>query len=171
MWRERPTPAEGSPAWCYLTGERRLHPAILAAAGLFDAVREGPNASAWFAQRDHEGRLTCIDMRGPAWRGCSKGTGKSLFRLPGGTGAPVRLAVCEAPIEALSLADVEALRADTLYVSTAGGMGPLTLACLERLLRDLGDLADLVDPFDSDPNEAEAEAEEPEPTSSESSSR
>ena len=137
MWRERPTLAQGSPAWRYLTGERRLHPAILAAAGLFDAVREGPKGSAWFAHRDHEGRLTCVEMRGPDWRGCSEGGEKGLFRLPGGMGVPTRLAACEAPIDALSLADLEALRADTLYVSTTGGMGPLTLACLEGLLRGI----------------------------------
>ncbi|GAA0506637.1 hypothetical protein GCM10009545_05850 [Saccharopolyspora thermophila] len=32
-------------------------------------------------------------------------------------------------------------------------------ARLERLLRDLGELADLVDPFDTDPNEAQAQPE------------
>ena len=29
------------------------------------------------------------------------------------------------------------MRADTLYVATTGGMGPLTLACLDALLQDL----------------------------------
>ena len=45
--------------------------------------------------------------------------------------------MCEAPIDALSLAALEGLRADTLYLATAGGMGPQTLACLESLLQDL----------------------------------
>jgi len=100
-------------------------------------VREGPCGSAWFAHRGHAGELTGIDMRGPDWRGFSKASDKSLFRLPGGTGLLTRLAVCEAPIDALSLAALEGVRADTLYASTTGGMGPQTLACLDALLRDL----------------------------------
>jgi len=117
-------------------------------------VRQGPHGSAWFTHRDHAGVLTGIDMRGPDWRGFSEGGDKSLFRLPGSTvgdgegsarestrhavaGAPTRLAVCEAPIDALSLAALEGLQAGTLYVATTGGMGPLTLACLDALLQEL----------------------------------
>jgi hypothetical protein len=81
--------------------------------------------------------LTGIDMRGPDWRGFSQQSDKSLFRLPGGPGRLARLAVCEAPIDALSLAALEGLRSDTLYLATTGGMGPLTLACLDALLRDV----------------------------------
>ena len=136
-WSRRSRLRRGSATWSYLTGERALPPAVLAAADLFDAVREGPHGSAWFAHRDHAGVLTGIDMRGPDWRGFSRASDKSLFRLPGGTGRLARLAVCEAPIDALSLAALEALRADTLYLATTGGMGPLTLACLDALLREL----------------------------------
>jgi len=137
LWVRRRRLGRGSATWGYLTGERALPAAVLAAADLFDAVREGPCGSAWFAHRGHAGELTGIDMRGPDWRGFSKASDKSLFRLPGGTGAPTRLAVCEAPIDALSLAALEGLRADTLYLATTGGMGPQTLACLDALLRDL----------------------------------
>jgi len=137
LWAWRSRLRRGSATWGYLTGERALPAAVLAAADLFDAVREGPRGSAWFAHRDHAGVLTGIDMRGPDWRGFSKSSDKSLFRLPGGTDLLTRLAVCEAPIDALSLAALEGLRADTLYVSTTGGMGPLTLACLQALLQDL----------------------------------
>jgi len=137
LWSRRSRLRRGSATWGYLTGERALPAAVLAAADLFDAVREGPHASAWFAHRDGTGVLTGIDMRGPDWRGFSKASDKSLFRLPGGTGLLTRLAVCEAPIDALSLAALEGLRADTLYISTTGGMGPLTLACLDALLQDL----------------------------------
>ncbi|MGI4793916.1 MAG: toprim domain-containing protein, partial [Janthinobacterium lividum] len=45
-----------------------------------------------------------------------------------------RLAVLEAPIDAMSLAGIERLRADTLYAATGGGMGPSTIAALEALL-------------------------------------
>ena len=154
LWAWRSRLRHGSATWCYLTGERALPAAVLAAADRFDAVREGPHGSAWFAHRDQTGALTGIDMRGPDWRGFSKSSDKSLFRLPGeaaqgsggeavgiggggGTDTLTRLAVCEAPIDALSLAALEGLRADTLYVSTTGGMGPLTLACLQALLQDL----------------------------------
>jgi len=80
--------------------------------------------------------LTGIDMRGLDSRGFAEVADKSLFRLasPGGPDVLTRLAVCEAPIDALSLAALEGVRADTLYVATSGGMWPLTLACLELLL-------------------------------------
>ena len=153
LWARRRRLSRGSATWGYLTGERALPPAVLAAADLFDAVREGPYGSAWFAHRDHAGVLTGIDMRGPDWRGFSKQSDKSLFRLPGGTGVLTRLAVCEAPIDALSLAALEGLRADTLYLATTGGMGPLTLACLDALLRNLAGQPEavLVAATDADP--------------------
>jgi len=145
-WAQRRRLSRGSATWGYLTGTRTIPLAVVTAAYRFDVVRQGPHGSAWFAHRDHAGVLTGIDMRGPDWRGFSEGGDKSLFRLPGGTGgdgegsvagAPTRLAVCEAPIDALSLAALEGLRADTLYVATTGGMGPLTLACLDALLQEL----------------------------------
>ncbi len=107
------------------------------AADAADAVREGPRGTAWFAHRDGAGLLTGIEMRGPAWRGFSAGGSKTLFRLPGGSGPLPRVAVCEAAIDALSLAAIERLRRDTLYAATAGGMGPATVAALRQLLRDL----------------------------------
>ncbi len=145
-WAQRRRLSRGSATWGYLTGMRAIPAGVLTAADRFDAVREGPHGSGWFAHRDHAGVLTGIDMRGPDWRGFSEGGDKSLFSLPGGTGgegegsaarAPTRLAVCEAPIDALSLAALEGVRAGTLYVATTGGMGPLTLACLDALLQEL----------------------------------
>jgi hypothetical protein len=137
LWARRRRLSQGSATWGYLTGERALPPAVLQAADLFDAVREGPHGSAWFAHRDHAGVLTGTDMRGPDWRGFSQQSDKSLFRLPGGTGRLARLAVCEAPIDALSLAALEGLRADTLYLATTGGMGrkrsPASMRCCRTL--------------------------------------
>ena len=43
----------------------------------------------------------------------------------------------EAAIDALSLAAIERQRRDTLYAATAGGMGPATVAALQRLLHGL----------------------------------
>jgi predicted nuclease with TOPRIM domain len=45
--------------------------------------------------------------------------------------------VCEAAIDALSLAAIESLRRDTLYAATAGGIGPATIAALQQLLQGL----------------------------------
>ena len=76
-------------------------------ARVADAVREGPRGSAWFAHRDGAGRLTGIEMRGSDYRNFSAGGDKTLFRLPGGPGRLTRVAVCEAAIDALSLAAIE----------------------------------------------------------------
>ena len=127
----------GSPAWLYLARQRGLPERILVAARVSDAIREGPRGSTWFAHRDGAGLLTGIEMRGPAWRNFSAGGGKTLFRLPGGPGGLTRVAVCEAAIDALSLAAIERDHRDTLYVATAGGMGPATITALQALLRDL----------------------------------
>jgi hypothetical protein len=53
-----------------------------------------------------------------------------------------RLVVTEAAIDALSVAVIENLRGDTLYVATGGGMGPGTIAALEALLVDIARLPD-----------------------------
>ncbi len=136
-WARRPLLSHGSAAWRYLAGPRGLPGSVLVAARITDAVREGPQGSAWFAHRDSAGRLTGIEMRGPAWRGFSAGGSKTLFRLPGGAGLLPRIAVCEAAIDALSLAAIEGARRDTLYAATAGGIGPATEAALRQVLHGL----------------------------------
>jgi len=136
-WERRPLLSRGSAAWCYLAEQRRLPVRVLIAARITDVVREGPHGSAWFAHRDGAGRLTGIEMRGAAWRGFSAGGGKTLFRLPGGSARLSRVAVCEAAIDAMSLAAIEGARRDTLYAATAGGMGPATEAALRQVLHGL----------------------------------
>ena len=122
-WERCQKLSRGSPAWRYLTERRALPASVLLTARAADAVREGPRGSAWFAHRDGRGCLTGIEMRGPDYRNFSAGGGKTLFRLSGGSGAPPRVAVCEAAIDALSLATIEECRPDTLYAATGGGMG------------------------------------------------
>jgi len=136
-WERRRPLSPGSAAWRYLTGQRGLPEHILMAARMADAIREGPRGSAWFAHRDGAGLLTGIEMRGPAWRTFSAGGETTLFRLPGGPGRLPRVAVCEAAIDALSLAAIEGERRDTLYAATAGGMGPGTIAALHQILQVL----------------------------------
>jgi hypothetical protein len=99
----------------------------------FAKVRAG--GSAWFAHRDNAGLLTGIEMCGPDYRNFSAGGGKALFRLAGGPGSLPRVAMCEAAIDALSLAAIERCRPDTLYVATAGGMGPRGTADFIRVRR------------------------------------
>jgi len=137
LWQSRPLLRPDSRTWAYLTRTRGLPAAILERAQALDVIREGPRGSAWFAHTDHQGRLTGIEMRGPSWRGFSADSDKSLFRLTGGgSTAPGRLAIVEAPIDALSLAVLEGPRADTLYLATAGGIGPATIKALEALLAE-----------------------------------
>ena len=136
-WERRRPLSRGSPAWRYLTEQRGLPETILVSARAADAVREGPRGSAWFAHRDGAGRLTGIEMRGSDYRNFSAGGDKTLFRLPGGPGRLTRVAVCEAAIDALSLAAIERSRSDTLYAATAGGMGPETIVALQQLLQVL----------------------------------
>ena len=128
----------------------------MAAAVSAGILREGPYASAWFAHRNIDGQMTGIEMRGPDYRGFSPGGEKTLFQLPGwlptSTVPTRRLVVTEAPIDAMSVAAIERLRADTLYVATAGGMGPGTIATLEGLLRRLSarEAAEIVIATDDD---------------------
>lgn len=132
QWTGRKVVTQGSPVWTYLVQERGLTPEVVAAAARADVLREGPYGTAWFAHRDGAGALTGVEMRGPNYRGFSSDGNKSLFRLQLGQEAPTRLAVLEAPIKAMAFAALEGMRTDTLYVATAGGMGPLTLTSLQE---------------------------------------
>jgi hypothetical protein len=131
-WVARPRLTPGSRAWDYLAGPRAIPRNVLLAASEADAVRDGAYGSAWFAHRDETGRVCHIEVRGPDFKGSLRGGTKTLFRLVGGC-SPTRLAVLEAPIDALSLAAVENIRRDTLYVATGGGIGPGTLDALRAV--------------------------------------
>lgn len=132
-WEARPRLRPGSPAWTYLADTRGLTSAVLNEAIDADVVREGFRGSAWFAHRDAE-LITHIEARGPDFKGSLRGGTKVLFQLLGGDQPPSRLAIAEAPIDALSLAAMEGIRGDTLYAATGGGMGPRTVEAIERLL-------------------------------------
>lgn len=137
-WRGRPKVRPGSRVWSYLTEARALPAGVVMEAGRQDVLREGPHGTAWFAHRDHADRLTGIEMRGPDYQGFSSGGDKALFRFrAGGAGTTQRLVVCEAPIDALSFAAVDPFATRTLYVATAGGMGPWTIEDLQALFADL----------------------------------
>lgn len=86
----------------------------------------------WAAHTDSAGLVVGWEERGPDWRGFSTGGSKVLFRL-GPPDAP-RLCVTEAAVDAMSLAAIENLRGDSLYISTGGGWSPKTEAALLDLL-------------------------------------
>ena len=153
-WDARPRLRRGSIAWGYLMGTRGLPASVLEAARTADVVREGYYGGAWFAHRD-TGKVVHIEGRGPAFKGSLRGGTKALFCLPGRAGGlPPRLAVTEAPIDALSLAAIEGLRPDTLYVATGGGMGPGTIHAIECLLADRANLSDALLVSATDANKA-----------------
>ncbi|WOJ91694.1 DUF3991 and TOPRIM domain-containing protein (plasmid) [Methylocapsa polymorpha] len=133
-WAARPRFAQDSPSWPYLTQKRGLPLQILDIANAADVLRPGPYGSAWFAHRDDAGRVTHVEIRGPAYKGSLRGGTKVLFRFSRGSGHPTRFALAEAPIDALSLAALEGLRQDTLYAATGGGMGPATIEAIEAIL-------------------------------------
>ena len=136
-WAERNPVRPNSPAWRYLVRKRYLPTAIIEAASAHGILREGPAGGAWFAHLDGTVAVTHVDVRGPTYKGSLTGGTKLLFQLPLIGKPRPRLVLTEAAIDALSVATVEALREDTLYAATGGGMGPSTIAALEALLTNM----------------------------------
>ena len=135
-WAERPLLSIGDPAWRYLTAIRRLPWPVLERAAQQDIVRRGSYDSAWFAHR-LDGAVTHVEIRSATYKGSLRGGTKTLFRFGVEDDAFCRMAVLEAPIDALSLAALEDLRPDTIYVATGGGMGPGTIDALQKALKRL----------------------------------
>ena len=135
-WASRPRLRPGCAAWLYLAEERALPMALLTAAAEQGIIRDGAYGSAWFAH-GHQGQVTHVEIRGPSFKGSLKGGHKTLFRFPPGMAETKRLVIAEAPIDALSVAAIEQLRTDSLYVATGGGMGPGTLTALQAICSQL----------------------------------
>jgi hypothetical protein len=130
-WGHRFEPRPGSQTWRYLTVERALPEDILLQAITRNCLREGPRGSMWAAHRADDGALIGWEERGPDWRGFATDGTKQLFRF--GPQDADRVCIAEAAIDAMSLAAIEVLRPDTLYVSTGGGWSPATDGALRRL--------------------------------------
>jgi hypothetical protein len=141
-WACRKAVSPNSPTWRYLARKRFLPASIIEAASAAGVLREGPAGSAWFAHCDEAGVVAHVDIRGPSYKGSLTGGAKSLFRLRPTRHALPRLILAEAAIDALSVAAIETLRADTLYAATGGGMGPGTIAAIEALLALMATLPD-----------------------------
>lgn len=132
-WISRRNPRPSSETWRYLRFTRFIPVRILKGAIKQGVLREGPYGSMWAGHVDEDGNICGWEERGPDWRGFATGGAKVLFRL-GPSGAH-RLCVTEAAIDAMSLAAIEGMREDTLYLSTGGGWSPNTAAALRQLAR------------------------------------
>jgi len=130
-WRRRGIPRLGSEAWRYLTEVRGIPDTSVIAAVGQGTLREGPRGSMWAAHGNDDGALLGWEERGPEWRGFATGGAKELFRL--GPSAAPRICITEAAIDAMSLAAIQVLRPDTLYVSTGGGWSPASEEAIRRL--------------------------------------
>lgn len=137
-WGARRKPWPGSMTWRYLRDDRHLPEAVIRASIHHDLLREGPYGSMWAAHRNGEGIVTGWEERGPEWRGFSTGGAKLLFRF--GPYDALRLCVTEAAIDAMSLAALESMRRDSLYVSSGGGWAPATDAAIRLLAARKGRL-------------------------------
>lgn len=124
---------EGSHGWAYLTGERGLPPDAVWRAARAGVAREGIHGTVWFLHRSGLEWPVGWEMRGPGYKGYSKGGDKALFWI-GDLGTARRVAVTEAAIDALSLATLEGWPDGTAYLSTGGGFGPLAADAMGRLL-------------------------------------
>ncbi|MGY4325742.1 hypothetical protein ACVWWG_000156 [Bradyrhizobium sp. LB7.2] len=130
-WRRRSEPRPGSASWRYLVDERHIPERIFAAAIAEGRLREGPQGSMWAAHSNSVGVITGWEERGPSWRGFATGGAKELFHL--GSADSLRICVTEAAVDAMSLAAIEELRDDTLYISTGGGWAPATETAIRAL--------------------------------------
>ena len=130
-WNGRLKPRPGSPSWRYLAEVRSIPDHLIQEAVEQDRLREGPHGSMWAAHTDDAGAVTGWEERGPEWRGFATGGSKVLFRL--GAARAGRICVSEAAIDTMSLAAIEGLRYDTLYVSTGGGWSPATEIALHAI--------------------------------------
>ncbi|TPG45989.1 DUF3991 domain-containing protein [Roseomonas nepalensis] len=145
VWGRQARLCEGSLGWAYLTEARGLNEALIKRA--IERLREGPYGTVWFLHADPRtpGVPTGWERRGPSFDGYAKGGGKALF-FPWQSLGAGRLVLCESAIDALSYAQVDGCRGDTLYASHAGAIAEETWG----ILTDLASGLDLVLASDRD---------------------
>lgn len=132
-WRGAHQLRPGSQGWTYLVETRGLPVDCIEHALRAGVLREGIYGTMWAMHRDATARPTGWEMRGPRYKGFSKGGDKALFWL-GHLDTTDRVVVTESAIDALSLAAIEGWPEGTLYASTGGGYGPGTDEALRALL-------------------------------------
>ena len=132
-WRKARQLRAGSQAWRYLTEERGLSAEVVEHVTRAGVLREGIYGTVWAQHQAVSGLVTGWEMRGPRYKGFSKGGTKTLFQV-GSLSAVGRVAVTEGAIDAMSLAGLECWADGTVYVSTGGGYGPVTEEALRGVL-------------------------------------
>jgi hypothetical protein len=152
-WKQRPRLRHGSRAWRYLTEQRALRASVVNRAADQDSIRQGSYGNAWFAHYT-DGQVCHVEIRGLDYRGALTGGTKTLFRFAGAGRHQQRLVIAEAPIDALSVADLEQCRGATLYAATGGGIGPGTVAALQAIIADLAAIPDALVVSAADANAA-----------------
>jgi hypothetical protein len=128
-WARARLLVSGSKAWVYLSETRGLPATTLECAMQAGVLREGIHGTAWALHRTSTSAPCGWEMRGPQYKGFSKGGGKALFWI-GNLAIARRVAVTESAIDALSLATLERWAEGTAYASTGGGFGPRTAQVL-----------------------------------------
>jgi hypothetical protein len=131
-WHRRRRPWPGSLTWRYLSDGRALPDAVIRAAVSNNRLREGPCGSMWAAHTDDAGTVTGWEERGSEWRGFATGGTKVLFRF--GAVDALRFYLTEAALDAMSLAVIEEMRPDSLFLSTGGGWSPAADAAIRALV-------------------------------------
>jgi hypothetical protein len=132
QWARGQRLTRGTAGWTYLTTQRGLPGLALDYALQADVLREGIYGTVWALHCTHDGHPCGWEMRGPHYKGFSKGGRKALFRI-GDLSTARRIAVTESAIDALSLAALERWPPSTAYVSTGGGFGSKTAEALRAL--------------------------------------
>jgi len=127
----RVTPS--SEGHAYLTDRRGLPASTVAKIVGCDGIREGIRGTIWGAHRTDAGEPCGWEMRGPSYKGFSKGGRKTAFWIGEISSAP-RVVITESMIDALSLVTMEGWPGGSVYVSTGGGFGPETGRLLGKLL-------------------------------------
>lgn len=133
-WRAAKLLRPGSAAWRYLAETRRIPASVLERAVKADVLREGIQGTAWAMHQAADARITGWEMRGPLYKGFSRGGTKSVFWI-GQPAMSNRLAITESAVDALSLLALERWPAGTVYASVGGGFGPVTVDALKALLQ------------------------------------
>jgi len=122
-WRKRTVPHPQSDTWRYLTDIRHIPEFILNKVIEEGVIKEGPRGSIWAAHKTLTNEIVGWEERGAEWRGFANEGEKRHFRF--GSIPFKRLCVTESAIDAMSLAAIERLLPETLYLSTGGGWSNL----------------------------------------------
>lgn len=133
VWAQARRLVPGSQGWAYLTEKRGLPAATLNRAIQGEVLREGICGTVWALHRAQEGEPCGWEMRGPQYKGFSKGGTKALFWM-GELANARRVAVAESAIDAMSLATLEDWPPGSAYLSTGGGFGVRTVEVIRALL-------------------------------------